>query len=320
MRNYELEKTASSDNFTEAGYLAVNPDVADAVKSGEIETGRQHFELFGQSEGRKLRLDKSVLAGAKRVKLQKIRQYLRQDMPCGVHDDHLDFLTEDLKRQFSVKLSENISCHGYDDNIMQLLDKHAGGLVLDIGAGRRPVYYENVVNYEVELFDTTDVRGVAERLPFIDNTFDCIISVAVLEHVKDPFLCAREIARTLKPGGVLACSTAFLQPLHAYPNHYYNMTRQGLINLFDDLLVVDDVSVIESLLPVWSLSWILQKWVEGLQGTAREEFLHLRISDLLDSPEAYIGRAFVRELSREKNCEIASGFFMKAHKPLDQPG
>ena len=74
------------------------------------------------------------------------------------------------------------------------------GLILDCGAGRRPIYYSNVVNFEIVAYDTTDVRGVGESLPFETDSFDAVFSFAVLEHVKDPFRCASEICRVLKPG------------------------------------------------------------------------------------------------------------------------
>ena len=45
---------ASSENFYEAGYLAANPDVAQAVAAGAVESGKQHFEKSGAQEGRML--------------------------------------------------------------------------------------------------------------------------------------------------------------------------------------------------------------------------------------------------------------------------
>jgi len=88
-------------------------------------------------------------------------------------------------------------------------------LVLDCGAGFRDMYYPNVVNYEIVAYPTTDVLGVGEELPFKDNSFDVVISVAVLEHVRYPWRCADEIARVLKSGGTLVAMVPFLQPLHA---------------------------------------------------------------------------------------------------------
>ena len=118
----------------------------------------------------------------------------------------------------------------------------------------------------------------------------------------------------MKPGGELICAVPFLQPYHGYPHHYYNMTHQGLSNLFDGLLKIDRVEVYGSVLPVWSLVWIVQSWAAGLVGAAREEFLELQVRDLLQPPQTFLGRSFVTELSHEKNLELASACVLFARK------
>ena len=46
-------------------------------------------------------------------------------------------------------------------------------------------------------------RGVAERLPFSDNTFDFVTMGIALRHVSDLVTTFREYLRVLKPGGTL---------------------------------------------------------------------------------------------------------------------
>ena len=50
------------------------------------------------------------------------------------------------------------------------------------------------------------VRGDAYRLPFPDRSFDKIIAAEVLEHLPDDSAAMAELARVLRPGGVLAVS------------------------------------------------------------------------------------------------------------------
>ena len=233
---------------------------------------------------------------------------------CIETPTYYDFLSEELRSQFNIVDTDAVSSNGYDAYGMDLIRKNEGGLVLDCGAGRRPVYFANVVNFEIADYETTDVRGVGEVLPFIDEAFDAVLSIAVLEHVKDPFLCAREIVRVLKPGGSLMCCVPFLQPLHGYPHHYYNMTSQGLTNLFADHLSIDKTAVYDSVLPIWSLTWILSSWAAGLQGKTRKDFMQLRIADLMGSADKYLQMPFVKELSAEKNLELASATVLFAHK------
>lgn len=42
------------------------------------------------------------------------------------------------------------------------------------------------------------VRGDAQYLPFKDNAFEVVFSAQVIEHVKNPFLMLREMARVAK--------------------------------------------------------------------------------------------------------------------------
>ena len=47
------------------------------------------------------------------------------------------------------------------------------------------------------------LRGDATRLPFPDDTFDRVITSEVLEHIQDDVSAIAELARVLRPGGVV---------------------------------------------------------------------------------------------------------------------
>ncbi len=56
MTGRKLEVPVNSSDFSEADYLALNPDVASAVARGEFASGWHHFERYGRTEGREARL------------------------------------------------------------------------------------------------------------------------------------------------------------------------------------------------------------------------------------------------------------------------
>jgi ubiquinone/menaquinone biosynthesis C-methylase UbiE len=73
-----------------------------------------------------------------------------------------------------------------------------------------------------------------EQLPFPDRTFDLVMSVAVLEHVRRPEVYLREAFRVLRPGGhmYLSCENylTFFEPhyqvawLRSFPNLSHRCT------------------------------------------------------------------------------------------------
>lgn len=300
-------------NYCEAAYLAANRDVAEAIARGNAKNGRVHYEAFGKNENHR-RQSRSIAADAAADRRARIRSILADDMPYREDGKVFDFLTDELRAQFNIIDTENVSSNQYDGNAIALIEKHPDGLILDCGAGSRPAYYENVVNFEIVAYPSTDVRGVGEVLPFKDNSFDAVMSSAVLEHVKDPFQCAREIVRVLKPGGDLLCCVPFLQPMHGYPHHYYNMTGSGLRNLFEPYIEVHRHEVPDSVLPIWSLTWMLKSWGAGLKGDALKQFKSMSVGDLMGDPTSYLHMPFVRNLSIERNFELASATVIHGRK------
>ena len=104
----------------------------------------------------------------------------------------------------------------------------AAGRVLNLSAGGTSNRYPNVVEVEYSMFRNTNVIADAHNLPFKDEVFEAVICLNAFEHYRDPEGVMRQIHRVLKPGGRLYLHTAFLQPLHEAPHHYFNCTEFGL--------------------------------------------------------------------------------------------
>jgi hypothetical protein len=316
MKSYSLVEKATPENFSEHAYLMANPDVAIAVKNGTSASALQHFELFGLTEGRNIRLAIDSIRDVKKQKLEKIRPLLRKDLTCVEQENHcFDFLTEEIKYLYNISPTDTISSNAYEDYILEHIQSSDDLFILDCGAGHREIYYDHIVNFEIEAYDTTDVVGVGEELPFIDHCFDMILSLSVLEHVSNPFKCAKEISRVLKPGGSLICCVPFLQPFHGYPYHYYNMTSEGVKNLFSGLLHAEAIEVRPSGLPIRALSWILNEWARGLDEDARNDFLQASVSDLMKNPDLLLGKSYVKGLNHQKNSDLAYSHVLFARKP-----
>jgi SAM-dependent methyltransferase len=311
----QLEVEATPESFREEDYLRANPDVAAAVRDGVLASGRSHFDTSGHRESRRLRLGSHQIAPIRAAKIERLRPCMRADMSWIEHDGRLDYLSEELRIATRIVDTERVSANGYDRDVLDLIEKHRDGLVLDCGAGRRDFYHSNVINFEIVAYDTTDVLGVGEALPFKDGTFDAVLSIAVLEHVRDPFLCASEIVRVLKPGGDLICAMPFLQPMHGYPHHYFNATKQGAGRLFEDELTVDQIYIPTVGHPAYALCWFLESWARGLQGPALAAFYDLKIGDITKRGPGILAFSPAGQLPAAQLDELACCFVVRARKP-----
>ena len=130
------------------------------------------------------------------------------------------------------------SHHSLTRALLPLIDRHATGRILDIGAGfgtyravleRRGGSY---IGVDTQLYNATlDILADGRQLPFASNQFDTIFCSQVLEHTPEPWQLLDEAYRVLCPGGVLILSVPHLSYIHAAPEDYYRYTNYGLVFL-----------------------------------------------------------------------------------------
>lgn len=67
---------------------------------------------------------------------------------------------------------------------------------------------------------------------FQPGQFDAAIMASVLEHVRRPWVAAKELAAVIRPGGILLVQTHQTFPVHGYPSDYWRFTREALAEVF----------------------------------------------------------------------------------------
>ena len=217
---------------------------------------------------------------------------------------------------------DRVSAHAYSPLMRTMLGKESarvGGdfMALDFGAGLRPTDRRDVINLEIFDYPSTDVICVGQALPFKDNSFDMVCTFAVLEHVDDPFTCAKEMLRVLKPGGLLISGVPFLQPEHGYPAHFYNMTRQGHFNLYQSNLEEIEQFVDAHQHPITSLTWILREYMNGLPKHVRDVALQMSVGDFMRLRYFANPTQDIFDLTEEAKFKVASATTIIGRKKVD---
>jgi demethylmenaquinone methyltransferase/2-methoxy-6-polyprenyl-1,4-benzoquinol methylase len=114
------------------------------------------------------------------------RRFLVSRIECGADDEVLDVATGTAA--VAVELVRQHGCRvvGLDQSSEMLAS--ARGRVDDMGAADR-----------IQL-----VEGTADALPFPDRSFDGLTFTYLLRYVDDPAATLAELARVVRPGGVVA--------------------------------------------------------------------------------------------------------------------
>jgi SAM-dependent methyltransferase len=136
----------------------------------------------------------------------------------------------------------------FETSIVEAVEEWAGRLrsgerVLDAGAGEGQYsgYFKKTRYVGVDLavgdsawdYGKLDAICDLNALPFRAGLFGAAMNVVTLEHLRDPQLALREIARVLRQGGELFLVAPHEWEVHQSPHDYFRYTRHGLELLLD---------------------------------------------------------------------------------------
>ena len=120
--------------------------------------------------------------------------------------------------------------------------RHFSGSLLEIGCGEKAkaALVGDLVAEHIGLDHVdsphgqarVDLVGDAHDIPAPDNSFDCVLSTAVLEHLEEPQLALKEACRVLRPGGVGLYTAPLFWHIHEAPRDFFRYTEYGLHHLF----------------------------------------------------------------------------------------
>jgi len=108
-----------------------------------------------------------------------------------------------------------------------------GARLLDLGCGPRdqakPAEHYGLAYVGVDYSSPdADLLADAHAIPFVDRTFDVVLSYAVFEHLYDPYVAAREVERVLAKDGVFVAVVSQGEPFH---ESYFHHTSLGVLAL-----------------------------------------------------------------------------------------
>lgn len=109
----------------------------------------------------------------------------------------------------------------------------------------------------------------------------------------------------------------FLQPVHGYPSHFFNATREGLTSVFQDSgFRIDSAETLINQTPAYTIWWILAVMALRIEDAElRTEFEEMTVKELIaldqQSPTWW---KFLNAISPSAMSELAAGNFLIATK------
>lgn len=202
--------------------------------------------------------------------------------------------------------------------------------VLDIGCGVKP-YLPLVAPYAASYRGLdfvpgpmVDDVGRAETLPYEDRSFDLVLCTQVLEHVTEPALVIREIARVLEPTGVALVSTHGVFLYHPDPaetdRDYWRWTHSGLHKLFSDNGQWDELDVVENGNFVACVTSLLAVYVDEAARRHLPQRVRRSLVATLNTVGGALDRRYPPRARVPRPGSLTANYLVSARRGSGEPG
>lgn len=155
-----------------------------------------------------------------------------------------------------------------------------------------------------------------EPLPIDSAVADTVISLSVMEHLREPQIFLNEAHRILKPGGKMVLQVPFMWWVHEAPYDFYRYTRYGLQYLFEKAGFTDIAIYPQTgFWAMWTLKFNYQtrRLVRGPWPVRKALALFMLVI-------WSINQRMARWLDRYWKCETeTAGYFVVASKKISIP-
>lgn len=233
--------------------------------------------------------------------------------------------------QFMPSISVNIKAEINYSEIAKFLPKYSKVLVIGgsiKGNGMDAIYSNEsfeIIGSDVSFGPYTKLISDAHDIPFEDDTFDCVIIQAVLEHVLEPQVCVSEIHRVLKFSGIVYAETPFMQQVHMRQYDFTRFTHLGHRRLFRNFEEIKSgpccgpgMALAESytyFLRSFATSWVISRLLTKF---AHMTSFFLKYFDyyLIDKPGAYDAASGYFFLGKKNNSVLADRELIRQFKGI----
>lgn len=204
---------------------------------------------------------------------------------------------------------------GYDPWIhrvvlQSLLDNQ---VVLDVGAGNMSLDDPCIIRMDITLTPYVDLVADLHALPFLPHSIDYIFSLAVFEHLENPFKAAASIYDVLKDGGLIYHECNFIWPYHGFPHHYFNASIQGLESVFGSFQKVK-TGVAPYQMPSFALASVIDSFLH-LSGIGNHP--HGRtLSNHLVKAKKLITPSYDIYFQEDSAASLAAGVYFAGYKQV----